>query len=200
MTERRGGGGGGGDIAFEETDTADGDEIWESESWESERWRCGGGGGGDFKLGVLLRLRDASSSGEKFCGIEITFDLLFGGGAGADLMEEVVLSAMLPSYAGSISSLREVTEVCVLLRDRIEGAVLRRLDLLARGIVGGIRRVVVTSGTSEAMSIDLVGEIMSLSMDAESRLEGRGCGGRGLFKSVLVGDVGEGLDTVIGTF
>jgi hypothetical protein len=135
--------------------------------------------------------------------MEITFDLLLGGGAGADLIEEVVLSAMLPSYAGSISSFSEMMEVCVLLRDRVEGVVLcrlDRLDLLARGIVGGIRRVVVTSGTSDTMSNDLVGEIMSLSMDPEFKLEERGGGGRGLFKSVLVGDVGEGLDTVIGTF
>jgi len=101
-----------------------------------------------------------------------------------------------------MSSLSEVLDVCVLLRDRIEGVLLCRLDLRARGIVGGTRRVVVASETSGAASKDLLGEVISLSMDAESRLEGRGGGGggSGLFKSVRVGDVGDALDIVIGTF
>jgi hypothetical protein len=107
-----------------------------------------------------------------------------------------MLSAILRA---SLSSLADVLDVCVLLLDRVEGKWPCRLALRARGIVGGILRGVVFTETSTGVSDDLLGDILSLSMDAESRLEGRGGGGNGLFKSVLVGNVGDALDTVIGT-
>jgi len=56
----------------------------------------------------------------------------------------------------------------VLLLDREGGKAPCRLALRARGIVGGILRGVVLSETSVALSRDLLGDIISLSVDAGS--------------------------------
>jgi hypothetical protein len=161
ITDLRGGGGGGGDIIPDDTEVEEGDE-----SCERERLRCAGIGGGDFKLGVRLRLKDVvSSSVWKLCGSVITLDRLFGGGGGVGLLE-FMLSAILRA---SLSSFADEIDVCVLLLDREGGKVPCRLALRARGIVGGILRGFVVSNTSASGSRDRLGDIVSLSMDAESR-------------------------------
>lgn len=118
----------------------------------------------------------------------MTLDRLFGGGGGALL--ELMLSEMLRV---SLSSLVDAFDVCVLLRVRVMGKEPCRLALRARGIVGGIFFGGAFSETS-LISSGLLGDMTSLSMDAEL-----GGGGNGLFRSVLVGEVGEALDTTIGT-
>lgn len=123
----------------------------------------------------------------------MTLDRLFGGGGGA--LFELILSEMLRV---SLSSFADAVDVCVLLRVRTNGREPCRLALRAKGIVGGIFFGGAFSETS-LKSNDLLGDSTSLSMDAESRLEGLGGGGNGLFRSVLVGEVGEALDKTIGT-
>jgi hypothetical protein len=92
---------------------------------------------------------------------------------------------------------------------RLRGPVgLRVLDLRASGGGGGTRLDEVESRLSvEGKSRDLLGDANSLSMEAESRLDGLlgGGGGSGLFASeaalssvVPMGGAASGLDIVIG--